>query len=650
MGFRLVLASFAALLLTSLWLPFPHVSGASDYAVQPLPAVTTRDPRFGIVQSIQAPDLALQAGATWERIIFPWSQMEPRPGAFEQGYFSDSEIRAQVARGFTEVGVIVYTPDWAAADPRKPHPKSVPRNLYRPWNDPDNYWGRFTGRLAERYRGIVDHWIIWNEPDLYDPTGRWFFDGSFEDYYQLLKVAYQAIKANNPRATVILGGLAYWYDKWYDRPPYLASLLEVAARDPSARDNNWYFDVVAVHAYANPLNSYAEPMIMRRILEERGIEKPIWIVESNAVPGDDPLVQAQPGPYRATLEQQASYIIQSFALGVAAGVERQGVYKMLDERPENGQYFGLMRNDGTLRPAYVAYQVAASYLSDATWAAYTWGTSSAPPSREAIDALLDSNRHRPQFIWPDPINRVVVERGSSRTTVVWNASNQPVRARIPAAAPYAALVNQEGGVGEIRARDGYYVLDLPPTQHNADPHDRSIFLIGGRPWILVESVVPLPERIHSRIEMIWPHDGAPITEARQANVTVQLLNGDGTEPVPCRWEPRVLLWRNIDDGPPELVGEGYRRMVKRNGITYPLWEFDNVDVSPARGGHVIKFSASVEGMPVDPEYRAYGELEMPPPRPDTAPDGEMGPEGDAAPPAPVPKPIYPLDPPPASCR
>ncbi len=75
------------------------------------------------------------------------------------------------------------------------------------------------------------------------------------------------------------------------------------------------------------------------------------------------------GGLRASLEEQANYVIQSVALARAAGVERYSIYKMRDEEPENDQYYGLVRNDGTPRPAYVAYQVAARELAGVSDAA-----------------------------------------------------------------------------------------------------------------------------------------------------------------------------------------------------------------------------------------------------------------------------------------
>jgi hypothetical protein len=610
---------------------------------EPKAATSVRDPRFGVVQAIENPARAVQIGATWERIIFPWERMEPKRGDLQPGYFSEQQIRDQVSRGFTEVGVIIYTPAWATKDPSKAWAKFVPKNISLPFFDPENYWASFTGRLAARYRGVVDHWVIWNEPDIYDTNGRFFFDGSFEEYYQMLKVAYQAIKTNNPQAKVILAGMNYLLDNANNRPPYLASLLEVAGRDSSARANNWYFDIVATHAYASPLASYAMPSIYRQIMQARGITKPIWIMESNAVPGDDPQAPATPGSFRASMEEQASYMIQSYALGIAAGVERQAVYKLLDDKPEAGQYFGLVRNDGSVRPAFVAYQTAVDYLSNARWASYDWSGSQTPPADGEMDGLLRTSRGRTYWTWPGAVNRVVVERGDRRTTVVWNASTKPQQAYVQAAARSGLAVTQEGQVGEVVAGNGFYNLDLPPTVHNADPNDRGTYLIGGRPWIIEERVRPLPETVLTRIERIWGHNNALPGDTDFANVSAQLLTEDGSEPVPCRWEPRVALWRSVENLPFEVVAIGRKEMVQAGEVLFPIWRFDNVRVSQARTGATLAFTVTVDGVQLKQEYQTYARPEegpIPVPSPGATPSPTPAPTGT---PAPVP-------PPPVSCR
>ena len=79
-----------------------------------------------------------------------------------------------------------------------------------------------------------------------------------------------------------------------------------------------------------------------------------------------------PQPFRASMDQQASYVIQAFALARAAGVERMSIYKMVDEYAENQtDLFGLVRNDGSIRPSFTAFQTAVRYLSEPTSAQYT---------------------------------------------------------------------------------------------------------------------------------------------------------------------------------------------------------------------------------------------------------------------------------------
>src|SRR5215211_9493681 len=91
------LAAFLAALL--LFTPSPSIPARADQdtvAVRPLPPVTESDGRFGLVQGIQAPDLALQAGARWDRVIFPWSLIQRNgPDSWDELYFADEAIRAQ---------------------------------------------------------------------------------------------------------------------------------------------------------------------------------------------------------------------------------------------------------------------------------------------------------------------------------------------------------------------------------------------------------------------------------------------------------------------------------------------------------------------------------------------------------------------------
>ena len=581
-------------------------------AVAALPPVDTADERFGLVQGIQAPDLAFQAGARWDRIVFPWSLIQKDgPNSWNELYFSDAAIRAQAQRGVTMVGVMIYTPQWASVDPTNGRPIDRPQGLNLSYNDPKNTWGRFVRTLAARQKGVVDHWVIWNEPDLFEPTRRYTWDGSYEDYFQLLKVAYLNIKEVNPNAKVILGGFTYWWDRKYGRPPYLGPLLDAIARDPDHEKNGEYFDVAAVHVYNAPLNAYAVPLIMRRLMAERGIKKPIWIDESNAIPYGDPANPLPYPPMAATLDQQAAYVIQSMALSLAAGVDRYAIYKAVDEKPENeSDLYGLVRNDRSLKPAYLAYQVASRYFQGVRSAVYSWPGSSEVPTADEVGSILASADSRPQFIWPAQVSQVMLERGSRRTTVVWNNSPDDVIHNVPASANRATLVTKAGEISTIKAKDGFYSVPLPGSRHNPDRSDYSVYMIGGDPFIVDEEVVPLPiDAVRSRIEMVWPHGGAEVKEASRVNVTAQLLMpGSADESVPCRYQPKeVQLWRKPNGGAAQLVGNGVRRIAQEQGIRYPVWDFNDISVEWARAeGNSYELYALVDGVRTEREVWTYG--------------------------------------------
>ena len=168
----------------------------------------TRERFFGAVQSIYNPDRAAQAGVQWERLIFPWSLIQKSgPTAWADGYFTDQQIAQEAARGIQIVGLATYTPQWATSTPKTPRPTNVPANLYLPFDDPQNYWGQFMFKLAQRYTGQISTWIVWNEPDMYSDAVAYTWDGTITDLYQLVKVASQAVKKANPDAKIVLPGL-----------------------------------------------------------------------------------------------------------------------------------------------------------------------------------------------------------------------------------------------------------------------------------------------------------------------------------------------------------------------------------------------------------------------------------------------------------
>jgi hypothetical protein len=338
-------------------------------------------------------------------------------------------------------------------------------------DDGGNLWANFIRSIVSRYRGRIDHWVIWNEPDVWAREHDGYtWEGTESDYYQLLKVAYLAAKEVNPDCVIHLAGLTYWWDAEYDRPLYFRRVLDVMGQDPTAGEHQDYFDVVTLHLYFNPDRIYDVVGEFRQIMGEHGMDKPIWINETNAAPFDDAATPIQGAPrFPVTMAQQAEFVVQALAMGLASGAERISIYKMRDEADIRPGYepYGLIRSDESLRPAFNAYRTSTTHMADAQ----------------------DIALHR-----LGPARQVVIRRGTLTTRVFWNDSFQPVSATVPALATQALRLDAYGHGEEIQAQDGKYVLNLAPSDSvpaGGDPNDP---LIGGGTVLLVEET-SMPEEL-----------------------------------------------------------------------------------------------------------------------------------------------------------
>jgi hypothetical protein len=332
---------------------------------RPLPAPAVTDTRFGLVEAFRLAerDRPAALGARYQRLVVWWRGLQPTPGAaLNPHYLPLALLDRERARGFDLVGVLINTPDWAAANPTDGG-RSVPRNLHLAWDDPRNDWGRFVEQMARTYAGRVDDWIIWNEPDIEpgDPNAAYYtWAGTVEDYYQLLRVAYRAAKRGNPAARVHLAGLTYWVDQRKGRPQYFERLLDLIAADETAPVHRHYFDVATLHLYTDPRALYHVPRLYDELMRARGLEKPIWIDETNVIPWDDSTNRGTgydvASGMRCTLADQASYVLQAFALGLAGGAERIALYKAADSpgAARNGDVDAAER----AAPASARYRVA----------------------------------------------------------------------------------------------------------------------------------------------------------------------------------------------------------------------------------------------------------------------------------------------------
>jgi O-glycosyl hydrolase len=245
-------------------------------------------------------------------------------------------------------------------------------------------------------------------------------------------------------------------------------VLDLAVADPQGATNNHFFDVTAWHWYSRASQSYYGVRATQEVLRSYGLgDKPVWVNESGLPTWNDPAKPPGGGsrPYfgSGTMTEQASYVLQALAYGLAAGVQRYFVFQAYDDR--NSEAFGLLRNDGTPRPAYAAYQVAARYLT---------GTQSATLAEHGTASVVTAYTSM-----------------GSRVVVLWNNSAVPAEVDVVAQAGQAILVRQpteanpSGMQQVVSAEDGRYTIALSGATNNNGLSEND-FIVGGLVSMLVE--------------------------------------------------------------------------------------------------------------------------------------------------------------------
>jgi len=192
-------------------------------------------------------------------------------------------------------------------------------------------------------------------------------------------------------------------------------------------------------------------------------DHPIWLTETGVSVYDG----AYPGvrtEYSATEAEAAAYLIQSYANAIAAEVKRYHWFRAHDG--DMGEHFGLAHDENYLRPAYVAYQVATTYLISPTFT-----------------TRVPTGSHLRVTLWGTPRGKV---------SVLWNESPTTGVYTLPAASVAintATLVDRWGITETVTAAGEVYTFTLPgaTASRASDPSD---YIIGGDPSIVIETETP----------------------------------------------------------------------------------------------------------------------------------------------------------------
>lgn len=185
------------------------------------------------------------------RVEFPWPLIETAPGVYDWSR-ADYIVHEADRYGLQLQLILDFTPAWAG-----PSPAASPSRS-RSWSD-------FVARIVRRYKNSVHYWEMWNEPD----GGHYWIDGEENYVHNILVPGFNAVKAADPRAKVLLGA-PYFADE-----AYLSQIY--------AFGGGHSFDIAGFHDYSNVLSSagiQGDVDLVQSVLDHHGQgHKPVWIGE-----------------------------------------------------------------------------------------------------------------------------------------------------------------------------------------------------------------------------------------------------------------------------------------------------------------------------------------------------------------------------------
>ena len=300
-------------------------------------------------------------GVSWVRYDIEWSNIEYEgPGQYNWADY-DKVVQAVSASGLISLAIIDYTPTWARRNDCKNTAMCAPA-------DPATYAG-FAAQVARRYSPFgVHHYEIWNEPNIST-----FFEPAADPaaYTALLKSASAAIRSMDTQAFIVSGGTApaSTGNGNYAPTDFVQGMYAAGAKNT--------FDALGHHPYTWPYTAafpnfagaWGQLSTLHNIMVARGEgQKKIWITEYGA-PTGGPGALATSG--LTTAEGAADHVTELLeARMVTDAVKAARIlpwvgpffwYSFQDAGTTNDtveNFFGLIRADGTHKPAYDIFKRA----------------------------------------------------------------------------------------------------------------------------------------------------------------------------------------------------------------------------------------------------------------------------------------------------
>lgn len=289
------------------------------------------------------PSLGFGSVRLWDSGI-SWANVAPKPGQWDFARM-DVYVGAASAHDASILYTLGSTPRWASARPdeRCPYGSGCAAEPVRL-----AHWEEYVRRVAQRYKGLIGAFELWNEPNFSDlardrvqPYA--FYSGSLAKMVEMARTARQVLDETSPGTILTTPGFV-------NGPDRLDMFLGAGGKA--------YVQAITYHFYSGDADQFIRQVLdVREIMHRHGVENmPLWNTELGVevYPENSPL---QPGvTKRLTRIEAAARMAQFLVLGAATGLERFYYYAW-----DNG-HSGMVTSHGERLPAYDAMAQVQTWL------------------------------------------------------------------------------------------------------------------------------------------------------------------------------------------------------------------------------------------------------------------------------------------------
>lgn len=338
------------------------------------------DPRVG--------DSAKNANVQWARTsAFNWRDIEPvrtNPPTYKWEMVKNANIYALNNRGIKIIATVKFQPSWAQKYPGWQCGPIAEEAL--------DEFVQFMQEAVRKYSVApyrVDIWEIGNEPDIYwqwisqdSIYGCWgeendtYYGGGY--FATMLERVYPAIKAIDPSAKVMIGGLLLDCDPTNPPPGKTCKsshFFEGILRNNGKMNGANYFDIVSFHGYPGYNGTLTvdenveawkvrggvvlgKVSFLREVMANYGVNKPIFHSEG-ALLCPESYAGCNP-PGTNFYEAQSDYVVWLYVRNWAAGL--MGTIWFPLEGP-GWRYSSLLDSNQNPKPAYYALKFLTEELA-----------------------------------------------------------------------------------------------------------------------------------------------------------------------------------------------------------------------------------------------------------------------------------------------